>query len=116
MMPPLGLGIDLQLVLLRVVPEFTSTPSALSRFDERVTREAEFLEVHEQHVAVVIDALLVSAAIRLGNAVQLGQTIIHQANVLVHELIQGVQPLELLAGQAAPIGCIRYFAPNPVPS
>jgi len=29
-----------------------------------------------------------------------GQPVVHQADTLVHELVQGVEALELLAGQA----------------
>ncbi len=41
MMPPLGLGVDLQLVLLGVVPEVHIHPFGLKGFDERIAREAQ---------------------------------------------------------------------------
>ena len=85
-------------MLLGVVPEVHIHSFGLKRFDQCLAREAHFLEVDEQHVAVVIDALLVGAAVWLGQTVQLGETIVHQADVLVHELIQGVEAFELLAG------------------
>src|ERR1035437_3090977 len=59
MMKPLGLGVDLQLVLLGVIPEIHIHTFGLQRLDERSARHADFLEVDQQHVAVVIDALLV---------------------------------------------------------